>query len=186
MQIFLDFFVDISDFSRLEFLIDHSTDEIIEAEIVLLFTVFVERSLRVGCTFELGLKTAVVLIEKCTLLVRGGVGKLVGIDEGGSTLCRFSKMLQMSEFVALRRILCVVPLVSLQIDFRMTFFGEITVGTMQMFLSCNEFVPAIQGTRCEVNARGIMNFCHMLNILLFNNGLYWVMTRLRRCKMVVR
>ena len=149
----------------LEFLIDHGTNEIIEAEIVLLLAFFVERSLRVGCTFELGLKTAAVLIEKCTLLIRGGVGELIRIDEGCRALCRFAEMLQMSEFLSMRRILFVVPFVSLQIDFRITFLGEITVGTMQMFLASNELMSAIQCTRCQVNARGIMNFCHILNVL---------------------
>ena len=139
--------------SGFEFLIDHGTDEIIEAEIVLLLAVFVERSLLVGCTFELGLKTKAVLIEKCTLLVRGGVGELIRIDEGSRALCRFAEMLQMSEFFALRRILSVISFVSLQIDFRMTLFGERTICAMQMFDARDEFVRAIQSTRSKVDAR---------------------------------
>lgn len=45
-----------------EFLIDHGADEVIEAEIAFLLAGFVKRSLRVGCAFELGLKTKAVLI----------------------------------------------------------------------------------------------------------------------------
>ena len=77
----------------LELLIDHSTNEVIEPEIVFRLTLFVEWSLRVGCTFELGFKTKAVLIEKGTLLVGSRVGKFIGIDEGRSTLCRFAEML---------------------------------------------------------------------------------------------
>ena len=77
----------------LELLIDHSTNEVIEPEIVFLLTLIVEWGLRVGCTFELGVKTKAVLIEESALLFGGRVGKFIGIDKGRCTLCRFSKML---------------------------------------------------------------------------------------------
>ena len=77
----------------LELLIDHSTNEVIEAEIVLLLTRFVEGRLRVRCAFELGFKTKAILIEKGTLLIGSRVGKFIGIDKGRYTLSRFSKML---------------------------------------------------------------------------------------------
>ena len=77
----------------LELLIDHSTNEVIEAEIVFLLAGFVCRSLWIGCALELGLKTKAVLIEKGTLLVGSRVGKFIGIDKGRCTLCRLSKML---------------------------------------------------------------------------------------------
>ena len=80
----------------LELLIDHSTNEVIEPEIVFLLALFVERGLWIGCAFELGFKTKAVLIEKGTLLIGSRVGKFIGIDEGRSTLGRFSKMLKMS------------------------------------------------------------------------------------------
>ena len=77
----------------LELLIDHGTNEVIEAKIVFLLAGFVERGLRVGCTFELGVKTKAVLIEKGTLLIGSRVGKFIGIDKGRCTLCGLSKML---------------------------------------------------------------------------------------------
>ena len=77
----------------LELLIDHGTDEVIEAEIVFLLAGFVCRSLWIGCTFELGVKTKAVLIEESALLIGGSVRELIGIDEGCGTLSRFSKML---------------------------------------------------------------------------------------------
>ena len=118
-----------------------------------LHAIFAERSLRVGCAFELGLKTKAVLIEEGTLLIGGRVGEFIGIDEGCRALSRFAKMLQMSEFCTLRRVLPVVPFSSLQIDFRLTFFSEYTVRAMQMFLTRNELVLAVQGARSEVDAR---------------------------------
>lgn len=145
----------------LELLIDHGTNEVIEAEIMLRLAGFVERRLRIGCTFELGFKTKAVLVEEFALLIGGGIGELIGIDEGGGTLGSFAEMLQMSEFVALRRCLLVIAFVLLKIDFRMTFFGVRAICAMQMFLARNEFVPGVKGTRCEVNARGIKNFCHI-------------------------
>ena len=113
-----------------EFLIDHGADEIIEAEIVFLLAILAERGLRVGCAFDLGLKAKAVLIDEGTLLVGGRFWEFIRIDEGCRALCRFTKMLQMSKFVALRGILLVVPFSSLQIDFRLTFFGERTIGVM--------------------------------------------------------
>ena len=135
-----------------ELLIDHRADEVIEAEIMLRLVGFVGWGLWVGGSFELGFETKAVLIEKGTLLIGGGIGEFIGIDEGGGTLGSFAEMLQMSEFVALRRCLFVIAFVFLQIDFRMTFFGERAICAMQMFLARNEFVPGVKGTRCEVNA----------------------------------
>ena len=77
-----------------EFLIDHGTNEVIEAEIVLLLARFVERGLWIGCAIELGFKTEAVLIKKGALLIGSRVRELIGIDEGGGTFCRFTKMLQ--------------------------------------------------------------------------------------------
>lgn len=150
-----------------EFLIDHGADEVIETEIVFLLAILAERSLRVGCAFDLGLKAKAVLIDEGTLLVGGRFGEFIGIDEGCRALCRFAKMLQMSEFIALRGILLVVPFSSLQIEFRLTFFGESAVRAMQMFLTRNEFVLAVQSAFREVDARRIENLCHKLNILWF-------------------
>ena len=135
-----------------EFLIDHGTNEVIEAEIVFLLAGFVEGRLGLRRALELRLKTKAVLIKKGTLLIGSRVGEFIGIDEGRSTLGRFSKMLKMGKFVALRWCLLVVAFVFLQIDFRMTFFGERAICAMQMFLARNEFVPGVKGTRCEVNA----------------------------------
>ena len=59
----------------------------------------------------------------------------------------------MSKFVALRRVVFVVPFVALNIGLHPTFFGEHTVRAMQMFLACNEFVVAVQGSFGEFNAR---------------------------------
>ena len=136
----------------LELLIDHSTNEVIEPEIVLLLAGFVKGRLWIGCALELRLKTKAVLIKKGTLLIGSRVREFIGIDEGCSTLSRFAEMLQMGKFVALRWCLLVVAFVFLQIDFRMTFFGERAICAMQMFLARNEFVPGVKGTRCEVNA----------------------------------
>ena len=76
-----------------EFLIDHGTDEVIEAEIVLLLSGFVERGLRVRRALELRLKTKAVLIKKGTLLIGSRVRELIGIDKSCSALCRFAEML---------------------------------------------------------------------------------------------
>ena len=77
----------------LELLIDHGTNEVIEAEIMFLLSGFVERGLRIGRAFELGVKTKAVLIEESALLFGGSVGKFIGIDKGRCTLCGLSKML---------------------------------------------------------------------------------------------
>ena len=76
-----------------EFLINHGADEVIEAEIVFLLPFFIERRLRVGCTFELGFKTTAVLVKEGTLFVGGSVGEFIGVDEGGGTFCRFAEMI---------------------------------------------------------------------------------------------
>lgn len=83
----------ICDILCLEFLIDHGTDEVIEAEIVLLTTFFVDRSLRIGFAFELRLKATTILLEEFALLVGSCVGELIGIDEGSRTFCGLAKML---------------------------------------------------------------------------------------------
>ena len=77
----------------LELLIDHSTNEVIEAEIEFLLAGFVQRSLRIGFSLELGLEPTSVVLQEFALLVRSRVGKLIGIDEGSSTLGCLSKML---------------------------------------------------------------------------------------------
>ena len=138
---------------RFEFLIDHGADEIIEAEIVLLPAGFVQRGLGVGCAFKLGFKATTVVLQEFALLIGGCIGELIGIDEGCRALCRFAKMLQMSKFIALRRVVFVVPLIALNIGLHPTFFGEHTVRAMQMFLARNEFVVAVQGSFGELNAR---------------------------------
>lgn len=137
----------------LEFLIDHGTDEVIEAGIVFLLAFFVDRSLRIGFAFELRLKATTVLIEKGALLVGSCVGELIGIDEGSRALCRFAKMLQMGEFVAFRRCLFVIPLVFLQIDFGVTLFGKCAIGVMQMFLAQDQLMFGVEGTQDAVDAR---------------------------------
>ena len=129
-----------------EFLIDHGADEVIEAEIVFLLTFFVEGSLRVGCAFELGFKTKTEVFQEGALLIRGGIGKFICIDEGGSAFCSFSKMLQMSEFRASRRGLFVVTLVLLEIDFRVALFSERTVGVMEMFLAHDQLMLSVKGS----------------------------------------
>ena len=145
-----------------EFLIDHGTDEVIEAEIVFLLTGFVCRSLWIGCAFELGLKTKAVLIEKGALLVGGRVGEFIGIDEGGGTLGCLAKMLKMNEFVALRRVLFVIAFALLEVRFDSALFGERAIRCVQMFLTCDEFVAgAIKGAGCFFDARGVMNLCHI-------------------------
>lgn len=78
---------------RFEVLIDHSADEVIEAEIEFLLACLVQRSLRIGFSLELGLEPTSVVLQEFALLVRSRVGKLIGIDEGCSTLCCLSKML---------------------------------------------------------------------------------------------
>ena len=130
---------------RFEFLIDHGADEIIEAEIVLLLTLFVERSLGIRCTFELRLKTTAVLIKKGALLIGGCVGELIGIDEGCRALCRFAKMLQMSKFVSLRGSLLIITFAFLQIDFGVTLFGKRTIRVMQMLLTHDQLMLGVQG-----------------------------------------
>ena len=77
----------------LELLIDHSTNEVIEPEIVFLLAGFVCRSLWIGCALELGLEPTSVVLQEFALLIGGRVGKLIGIDEGSSTLGCLSKML---------------------------------------------------------------------------------------------
>ena len=143
----------ICDILCLEFLIDHGTDEVIEAEIVLLTTFFVDRSLRIGFAFELGLKATTVLLEEFALLVRGSVRKFVGIDEGSRALSCLSKMLQMGEFRSLRRSLFVIPLVFLQIDFGVTLIGKCAIGVMQMFLAQDQLMLGVEGTQDTVDAR---------------------------------
>ena len=76
-----------------EFLIDHGTDEVIEAEIVLLLARFIEGCLWIGCAIELGFKTEAVLIKKGALLIGSRVRELIGIDKSCSALCRFAEML---------------------------------------------------------------------------------------------
>ena len=104
------------------------------------------------------------MLQEFALFFRGGIGELISIDEGCRAFSRFAKMLQMSKLVALRRRLFVIPFVFLQIDFRITFFGERAIVVMQMLLARNELMPAIQSACCEVNARGIKNLCHLFNI----------------------
>ena len=76
-----------------KFLIDHCTDKVIEAEIVLLTAFLVQGSLDIRGPFELGFKAAAVLLEEFALFVRGGVRKFVGINEELGALSSFSKML---------------------------------------------------------------------------------------------
>ena len=135
-----------------------------------LLAFFVERGLRVSVSFELGFKTKAVLIEQGALLVGGSVRELIGIDEGSCTLCRLTKMLQMGQFVALRRCLLIVPFVFLQIDFGVTCFGNFPFGVMQMFLARDELMPGVEGARCEVDACGISNFCYIVCIFKFVCG----------------
>ena len=149
--------------SVFEFLIDHRTDEVIETEILLGLASFVERCLRVGVALELGLETATEVLQEGTLFVGCRVGELIGIDEGCRTLGCFAKVLEMSQFVALRRSLEVVALAALKIHFDGTFFGEGAIRVMKMFLTRDEFVFAVQGTVCEVDAGFVRNLCHILN-----------------------
>ena len=150
-----------------EFLINHGTDEVIEAEIVLLLAGFIEGRLRIGCTFELGLKTKAVLIEKGTLLIGGCIRELIDIDEGRCAFCCFAKMLKMSKFIAFRRGLLVIALVFLKIDFRVTCFCERAICVMQMFEACDELVLGVESSCDVVNASRIMNFSHIVCILWF-------------------
>ena len=76
-----------------EFLIDHGADEVIEAEIEFLLAGFVQWSLRIGFSLELGLEPTSVVLQEFALLVRSRVRKLIGIDEGSSTLGCLSKIL---------------------------------------------------------------------------------------------
>lgn len=76
-----------------EVLIDHSADEVIKAEIEFLLACLVQRSLRIGFPLELGLEPTSVVLQEFALLIGGRVGKLIGIDEGSSTLGCLSKML---------------------------------------------------------------------------------------------
>ena len=135
----------------LELLIDHGTNEVIEAEIVFLLAGFVEGRLGIRRALELRLKTKAVLIKKGTLLIGSRVREFIGRDEGCSTLSRFSKMLKMSKFCATRRVLLVVPFVALQVHLRLTFFGKSAVGAVQVFFARNEFVVDVQCARCKVN-----------------------------------
>ena len=136
-----------------EFLVDHGADEVIETEIVFRAASFVLRGLRVGCAFELGLKATTVVFQEFALLIGGGVGELIGIDELGSTLGSQAEMLQMSKFVASRRVLCIVAFVALDVHFRLALFGKHAVRAVQVFFARNEFVVAVQGTRGELNTR---------------------------------
>jgi len=152
----------------LEFLIDHGTDEVVEAEIVLLTAFFVEWRLRIWLTFELGLKTKAVLIEKGALLVGSCVGELIGVDEGRGTFRCLTKMLQMSQFIAARRVVSVVALAFLQVGLRRTLFGERAVCVMQMFLACNKLMFAVQGAFGKFDARRIKNLCHFAKYFEFD------------------
>ena len=76
-----------------EFLVDHSADEVIEAEIVLRATGFVQRGLRVGCAFKLGFKATTVVLQEFALLIGGCIGELIGIDECRGKLSGLTKML---------------------------------------------------------------------------------------------
>ena len=76
-----------------EFLIDHGTDEVIEAEIVLLLARFIEGCLWIGCAIELGFKAEAVLIKKGALLIGSRVRELISIDKSRCALCRFAEML---------------------------------------------------------------------------------------------
>ena len=157
----------------LEFLVDHRTDEVVEAEVVFLLAFFVEGSLQVRCAVELGLKAKAVVLQEGTLLLRSRVGELIGIDECGGALGRFAEMLHMREFSAFGRSVAEVAFVLLQIDFRLTLFGERTGGIMQMFLAGDELMPAVEGSCGKVDAHRIVDFSHITFLL-----------ELRRCKIV--
>ena len=85
-------------------MIDHGTDEVVKAVVVLGFAGFVERGLRVGFAFELGLVTSEVLLKEGALFVGSFIGIPIGIHESCGTLSSFTKMLQMGKFRAFRRI----------------------------------------------------------------------------------
>ena len=82
--------------SIFEFLEDHGTDKVVKAEIEFLFAVFGCWCLGIRCSFELGFKTKAVLLQEFALFFRGGIGELIGIDEGCRAFSRFAKMLQIA------------------------------------------------------------------------------------------
>ena len=72
----------------------------------------------------------------------------------------------MSEFFTLWRYLLVVAFFSLQIDFRLTLFGDSSIRSMQVFMARNELVLAVQRAGREADARGIRNLCHFIDIFV--------------------
>lgn len=110
--------------SRFEFLVDHCSDEVVEAEIAFGLAGFVKGRLRIGGGMELRVKTTAELVEEGTLFFGGSVGEFIGIDEGSRAFCRFAKMLQMSEFRSLWRALHVVAFVALHVHFHLAFLCD--------------------------------------------------------------
>lgn len=135
-----------------QILIDHSTDEVVKAVIAFWMTILFERGLRIGIAVQLGLKTTAVVLQKSALLFGGGVGEFVRMNEGGSTLGSFSKMLQMSEFRTFWRGVVVVAFVLLEVNLRCTLFGDRAFEVTEMFLTRDKFVVAVQSACCQVDA----------------------------------
>jgi len=156
-----------------EVLVDHGTDEVVEAVIALLVTVLLERGLGIRGAIDLGFKTTEERVQKGALLVGGGVGELKGVHEGCGALGSLTEMLQMCEFRAFWRGIVVVALVLLEIRLRFALFSDCASCVTQVFLARNELVVAVQSAGGQVNACGIRNFCHMLFFLDIDVVQWW-------------
>ena len=75
----------------------------------------------------------------------------------------------MSEFFTHWRYMLVVAFFYLQIDLRLTLFGDSSIRAMQVFMARNELVLAVQRARCKADAWGIRNLCHFIDIFVVNS-----------------
>jgi len=144
------------------FLVDHGTDEIVEAAVAARVALFVKRCLRVGIAVNLRLKTDTVVADESELFI-GGVG--TGFEcakESGCTAGSLAKVLEMSEFSTLWRCMCIIARIRNDERFSGTNIGDYTVGVTDVFLALDEFVVAVECAGHVLDGSVVGDFCHSI------------------------
>ena len=172
--------------SGFHFLVDHGTDEVVEAAIAARVALFVKRCLGVGLTMNLRLKTDTVVADDGELFI-GGVG--TGFECAKESCCAagsLAKVLEMSEFGALWRRMFVIAWIRNDERFGGTGIGDYTVGVTDVFLALDELVVAVECAGHVLDGSVVGDFCHSVIYLIaqawsmLGGGIiaqYWSMLR---------
>ena len=146
--------------SGFHFLEDHGTDEVVETIITTGFALFVKRRLGIGLTVNLRLKTNTEIVDEGKLLIGGRGTWFECVKESFGTCGRLAKMLEMSKFGALRRIMFVIT--GMRDHERLGGRGvsDDSVGVADVFLTLDELVVAVKRTGHSLDGSVKSDFCH--------------------------